>query len=46
VKRETYSCAPLCNPTTTLGDFQQFFSQNLSQTAVRSSQAGAIGNPR
>jgi hypothetical protein len=46
VNRETYSCAPLCNPTITLGDFQQFFSQNLAQTSTRSSQATAIGNPR
>jgi hypothetical protein len=46
VNRETYSCAPLCNPTITLGDFQQFFAQNLAQTAARSSQATAIGNPR
>lgn len=46
VNRETYNCAPLCNPTITLGDFQQFFSQNLAQTSIRSSQASAIGNPR
>lgn len=46
VNRETYSCAPMCNPTITLGDFQQFFSQNLAQTSTRSSQATAIGNPR
>ena len=46
VNRETYSCAPLCNPTITLGDFQQFFAQNLAQTATRSNQASAIGNPR
>jgi hypothetical protein len=46
VNRETYSCAPVCNPTITLGDFQQFFAQNLAQTAARSAQAIAIGNPR
>jgi hypothetical protein len=46
VNRETYSCAPLCNPTITLGDFQQFFAQNLAQTSTRSSQAAAIGSPR
>jgi len=46
VNRETYSCAPLCNPTITLGDFQQFFVQNLAQTSTRSSQASAIGTPR
>lgn len=44
VNRETYSCAPLCNPTATLGDAQKFFSENLAQTATRSSQAAAIGN--
>lgn len=46
VNRETYSCAPTCNPTITLGDFQQFFAQNLAQTATRSNQAQAIGSPR
>lgn len=46
VNRETYSCAPLCNPTVTLGDFSQFFAQNLAQTSTRASQAAAIGNPR
>ena len=46
VNRETYSCAPLCNPTITLGDFQQFFAQNLAQTSTRSSQASAIGTRR
>ena len=46
VNRETYSCAPMCNPTITLGDFQQFFSQNLAQTVTRSSQASAVGSPR
>jgi hypothetical protein len=46
INRETYSCAPVCNPTITLGDFQQFFAQNLAQTATRSNQAIAIGSPR
>lgn len=46
VNRETYACAPICNPTVTLGDFQQFFAQNLAQTVTRASQAAAVGNPR
>ncbi|MGE3150938.1 MAG: pilus assembly protein N-terminal domain-containing protein [Pseudorhodoplanes sp.] len=46
VNRETYSCAPFCNPTVTLGDAQQFFSQHLARTVTRSSQAQAIGSPR
>jgi Flp pilus assembly secretin CpaC len=46
VNRETYSCAPDCNPTITLGDRDQFFAQNLAQTVTRANQALAIGNPR
>ena len=46
VNRETYSCAPVCNPTSTLGDFQQFFAQNLAQIVTRSNQAVAIGSSR
>lgn len=46
VNRETYSCAPVCNPTSTLGDFQQFFAQNLAQIVARSNQAVAIGSPK
>ena len=46
ITRETYSCAPGCNPTITLGDFDQFFARTLAQTSVRSSQAIAIGSPR
>lgn len=45
VNRETYSCAPTCNPTITLGDFTQFFAQSLAQTTTRSNQAtGIVGN--
>jgi hypothetical protein len=45
VNRETYSCAPACNPTITLGDFTQFFAQSLAQTTTRSNQAiGIVGN--
>ena len=46
INRETYSCAPVCNPTITLGDFQQFFAQNLAQTVARSNQAVAIGSSK
>ena len=46
VNCETYSCAPVCNPTSTLGDFQQFFAQNLAQIVTRSNQAVAIGSSR
>ena len=46
INRETYSCAPVCNPTATLGDFPQFFAQNLAQTVARSNQAVAIGSSK
>ncbi len=46
VNRETYSCAPTCNPTSTLGDAQQFFAQNLAQIVTRSNQAVAIGSSK
>lgn len=39
VNRETYSCAPTCQPVIAPGDFQQFFNQNLVQTTTRSTQA-------
>ncbi len=44
VNRETYSCAPECNPRITPGDGTQFFSQSLAQTTTRNSQASAMGN--
>jgi hypothetical protein len=34
VQRETYSCAPFCEPRVTLGDGQTFFGTNLSQTGA------------
>jgi len=46
VNRETYSCAPQCQPRITLGDFQQFFTQSLAQTTTRNSQATAITGNR
>lgn len=42
VNRETYSCAPTCQPSITLGDGAQYFTQTLTQTTVRSTQAAAI----
>jgi hypothetical protein len=39
VNRETYSCAPDCNPRITLGDAPLFFSQTSSQTGDRTAQA-------
>lgn len=46
VNRETYSCAPTCQPVIAPGDFQQFFNQQLVQTTTRSSQATAMSTPR
>ena len=34
VQRETYSCAPFCEPRVTLGDGQNFFGTNLTQTST------------
>jgi len=39
VNRESYSCAPDCNPRITLGDAPLFFSQTSSQTGDRTAQA-------
>jgi Flp pilus assembly secretin CpaC len=38
-ERNTYSCAPDCQPRVTLGDGQEFFAQTLTQTTTRNSQA-------
>jgi len=42
VLRETYSCAPVCEPRNTLGDAPVFFNATLNQTVTRNNQAGAI----
>ena len=34
VARETYSCAPFCEPRVTLGDSSQFFATTLGQTGT------------
>jgi len=39
VDRETYSCAPVCQPRITLGDSTAYFTATLSQTGTRDSQA-------
>lgn len=44
VNRETYSCAPTCQPVIAPGDVQQFFNQNLVQTTTRSTQATSISS--
>ena len=36
--RETYSCAPFCEPRVTLGDAQPFFQTHLTQTTTWISQ--------
>jgi hypothetical protein len=41
VERETYSCEPNCEKRLTLGDSQQYFTQNLSELTVLNGQAGA-----
>jgi Flp pilus assembly secretin CpaC len=32
--RETYSCAPFCEPRVTLGDASAFFTRNLTETTT------------
>ncbi|HEY7300884.1 MAG TPA: pilus assembly protein N-terminal domain-containing protein [Xanthobacteraceae bacterium] len=40
--RQTYSCMPDCEPRITLGDFEPYFAERLSQTANRNAQAQGI----
>jgi Flp pilus assembly secretin CpaC len=42
IERETYSCAPNCEPRTTLGDNAQFFTRNLTQSTTLSAQAQGV----
>jgi hypothetical protein len=42
VLRETYSCAPACEPRNMLGDAPAHFTSTLNQTVTRNNQAGAI----
>jgi hypothetical protein len=46
INRETYSCAPNCQPTIAPGDNQQFFNQTLVQITTRSTQATSMSAPR
>ncbi len=39
IERETYSCAPVCEPRITLGDSNAYFSATLGQTGTRNGQA-------
>jgi Pilus formation protein N terminal region len=39
IERETYSCAPLCEPRITLGDATTYFNATLGQTGTRNGQA-------
>jgi Pilus formation protein N terminal region len=45
VDRESYSCAPECEPRITLGDDNKFFAGTLGQTTTRSGSARAGGAP-
>jgi Flp pilus assembly secretin CpaC len=44
VERETYSCAPTCVPTMTLGDSQKFFANTGGQVGARNGNASATPN--
>jgi len=39
VDRESYSCAPECQPRITLGDTKTYFKDTLDQTGARTGQA-------
>jgi hypothetical protein len=39
ITRETYSCAPYCEPRITLGDASAFFDLTIGQTATRNGLA-------
>ena len=46
VNRETYSCAPNCQPVIAPGDVQQFYNQIMVQTTTRSTQATSSSSSR
>lgn len=47
VERESYSCTPVCQRRTTLGDSQAYFSTSLGQSGTLSAQAaGAAAEPK
>ncbi len=39
VKRQTYSCTPICSPRITLGDYRDYFLETLAETTTRNTQA-------
>ena len=41
MERESYSCAPECEPRITLGDAPNYFAGTLAQTGARNGQAQA-----
>jgi len=43
VDRQSYSCAPKCEPRITLGDAPSFFNPTLAQTGSRNGRAGGGG---
>ena len=40
VERESFSCAPQCQPRTTLGDSTKYFNSSLAQTGARNGASG------
>ena len=46
VNRETYGCAPDCEPMIAPGDGQQFFNRALVQTTTRNTQATSMSSAR
>lgn len=44
VTRNTYSCAPDCEPRLTLGDDKDYFALTAAQSTTRSTQAMAAGS--
>lgn len=44
VDRETYSCAPQCQPRITLGDTATYFNGTLAETGARNGQAQGGGS--
>jgi hypothetical protein len=45
IDRETYSCAPNCQPRVTLGDAPKYFNAIIGQEGVRNAQAQAQAQP-
>ena len=43
IERESYSCTPICQRRTTLGDSATYFASTIGQTGTLSAQASAMG---